>query len=151
MKGRPTGGDDRLCGSRTSDGSPCAAHRVAGSEFCFFHDPKKAKKRERARRAGGQKNRPLTLPRTAPEVRLDDSRDVTHLLADTINQVRRGEIDPKVANAVGYLANLMLKAQERGEVEHRLAALEAAVSGTHSDSDYKFDKDIDGAETSRSK
>src|SRR5208337_2704967 len=28
---------------------------------------------------------------------------VVELLAETINQVRRGEIDPKVANAVGFL------------------------------------------------
>jgi hypothetical protein len=142
---------DRLCGSVTKDGSPCTARRVSGSQFCFFHDPKNGNKRERGRKAGGRKNRPLALPRTTPEVRLGDSNDVVHLLADTINQVRRGEIDPKVANAVGYLANLMLKAQERGEAEGRLAVLEAAVKTQHDAPDYQFDEEVEGPQTTQDK
>ncbi|MEI6168983.1 MAG: hypothetical protein WCS52_17520 [bacterium] len=45
------------------------------------------------------------------------------------DEVRHGEVDPRIANAVGYLANVILKALEQGEVESRLAELEAAVKG----------------------
>jgi hypothetical protein len=92
MASNRTDTHDRLCGSVTKDGSRCTARRVSGSQFCFFHDPDKARRRERARKAGGRKNRPQTLPRTTPEVRLDSSADVDRFLAQTINQVLRGEM-----------------------------------------------------------
>ena len=45
-------------------------------------------------------------------------------MSETISQVRRGEIDPKVANSVGYLANIVVKALDYGDLEQRVAALE---------------------------
>lgn len=90
-----------FCQHTKFDGRPCHARRVTGSDFCFFHDPGKGAERERAQRAGGSKSRVAALPSTAPDARLLDARDVVKLLAETINQVRRGEVDPKVANAVG--------------------------------------------------
>jgi hypothetical protein len=60
------------------------------------------------------------------DARLLDAKDVVKLLAETINQVRRGEVDPKVANAVGYLGGLLMKAIHETEIESRFATLEAA-------------------------
>jgi len=81
------------------------------------------------------------LPTTAPDVRLRDARDVVELLAETINQVRRGEIDPKVANAVGYLGALMLRAMETTVTISRIAALEAVIAGQPVISKSQFDED----------
>ena len=50
------------------------------------------------------------------------------MLGETINQVRRGELDPRVANAVGYLAAHLLKTLERTELEERITDLEAIVA-----------------------
>lgn len=101
---------------------------MKASAYCFFHDPACAGQRTRARRAGGHRNRAAILPPTAPTRRLGTAADVTDLLAETINQVRRGELDPKVANSVGYLASVLLRAIEAGALEERLARLEAAVA-----------------------
>jgi len=49
------------------------------------------------------------------------------LLGQTINQVRRGEVEPKVANAIGYLSSAVLSALEVGDLEERLADLETIV------------------------
>jgi hypothetical protein len=68
-----------------------------------------------------------TLEATTPDVEIEDTRDVVRLIAETINQVRRGQIDPRVANAVGYLANVLIRAVEQGELERRMAELEALV------------------------
>jgi hypothetical protein len=119
-----------------ADGVACGARRVAGSRFCFFHDPASAERRKHAQRCGGQRNGAATLPAATPDVRLDDGQDVVRLLTLTINQMRRGEIDPKIGNSVGYLAGLILKALERGEFEKRLAALEAALSSPQPDPEY---------------
>jgi hypothetical protein len=50
---------------------------------------------------------------------------VTALLSETINLVRSGRLDPRTSNAVGYLAAVMLKALQQGDIEARLQALEA--------------------------
>jgi hypothetical protein len=56
--------------------------------------------------------------------------DVTDLLGETINQVRRGQIDPRAANTLGYLATALLKALQQGDTEARLRAIEAVLIGT---------------------
>ena len=48
-------------------------------------------------------------------------------LAESINAVRKGELDPRVANAVGYLAGIQLRALEQGPTEQRIAALEMTL------------------------
>jgi hypothetical protein len=121
-------GKSRFCQAFKPDGGgKCGARPIAGSSYCFFHDPEKSAEREAAQRAGGLRNKLAVLPSTAPDAPLLDARDVVRLLAETINQVRRGEVDPKVANAVGYLGGLLMKALHETEIEKRLAALEAAV------------------------
>lgn len=115
------------CTAKKSDGEPCQAAALPGSDFCFFHDPAKAVARRRAQSLGGRGNRMVTLPADAPDVKVEDGADVVKLLGATINQVRRGEIDPRVANAVGYLSNIVLAATGQRELESRLAELESLV------------------------
>ena len=68
-----------------------------------------------------------TLDADAPDVKVENCQDVRLLIAATINQVRKGAIDPRVANAVGYLANVFIKSVEQQEFEERLEALENQV------------------------
>ncbi len=70
-----------------------------------------------------------TRPQDVPDVPLETVQDVVALLADTINQVRKGQIDPRISNAVGYLAAIMLKAMEQSDIDKRLAAMETVVRG----------------------
>jgi hypothetical protein len=65
------------------------------------------------------------LPVDTPDHSLASPKDVSHLLADSINQLRRGELDPRVANAVGYLSTVLLRALEQGPLEDRMAKLES--------------------------
>ena len=53
--------------------------------------------------------------------------DLVNLLGDTIDDVRVGRLDPKVANSVGYLAGIILKALQYEAFEERLTAIEEAV------------------------
>lgn len=115
------------CHGVKPDGSRCMAAALPGSDYCFFHDPSKADERREAQSLGGRQNRMRTLDATAPDVRVENCQDVVRLLSETINHVRKGQIDPRVANAVGYLANVLIRATEQGELERRLAELEALV------------------------
>ena len=117
----------KSCAATKGDGTACGAAALPGSQFCFFHDPAKAAARRQAQSAGGQANKMATLPADVPDVTVEDGADVVKLLGATINQVRRGEIDPRVANAVGYLSNIVLSATGQRELESRLEELETLV------------------------
>ena len=117
----------KSCTATKGNGTTCGAAALPGSQFCFFHDPAKAAARRQAQSAGGLANRMATLPADAPDVKVEDGADVVKLLGATINQVRRGEIDPRVANAVGYLSNIVLTATGQRELESRIAELETLV------------------------
>ncbi|MGD0253268.1 MAG: hypothetical protein ABSC01_11290 [Verrucomicrobiota bacterium] len=117
----------KSCTATKDDGTACSAASLPGSRFCFFHDPAKAAARRQAQSAGGLANKMATLPADAPDVKVEDGADVVKLLGATINQVRRGEIDPRVGNSVGYLANIILAATGQRELESRLAELETLV------------------------
>lgn len=149
-------GDDHspaaaTCAARRHDNSPCDATPQVGSRFCFFHDPDREDDRRHARQAGGrERSRPAAvLDVQTPSPPLRSVSDVTGLLSDTIHQVRTGHLDPKVANCVGYLSGILLKAIEVGQIEERLAAMEAVLRqapGVRSGLGGDFDKALPGGD-----
>ncbi len=114
------------CSHAHADGRPCGGYAVAGSRFCFTHEPDLASDRDEARRRGGQAGRVATLPES--DVRVRSLSDVLVLVEETINDVRTGRVDVRVANAVGYLANIGIRAIEQGDLADRLEALEAVLA-----------------------
>ena len=114
----------KTCSATKRDESKCNAAAIPGSEFCFFHDPSNAKKRREAQAKGGRQNRMKTLEFTVPDVNVEDCGDAIALISETINQVRKGQIDPRVANSVGFLANILIKAVEQNKLETRIEQLE---------------------------
>ncbi|MGA8030246.1 MAG: hypothetical protein WB992_24145 [Bryobacteraceae bacterium] len=59
----------------------------------------------------------FAAPRTAADLR--------DLLAESIVEIRAGKLDPRVANALGYLGASYLRSLEVSDVDLRLNALEA--------------------------
>jgi hypothetical protein len=112
-----------------ANGQRCRATALKNADRCFFHHPDLATRRKAAQRAGGIERSKVAavLPANLPDVPLTTVQDVIVLLGATINQVRKGQVDPRISNAVGYLAGIMLKAMEQGPIEERLAILEEIV------------------------
>ncbi|MGB2754661.1 MAG: hypothetical protein WBD75_01930 [Phycisphaerae bacterium] len=129
------------CKGFKADGIRCRANALPNSAFCFFHDRARAAERKAAQRAGGSVGKTAVLPPDTPDAPLGSVVDVITLLGQTINQIRRGEIDPKVANAIGYLSATLLRALEQGDIERRLAELEAILKGPCMP-DSPFDADL---------
>jgi hypothetical protein len=59
------------------------------------------------------------------EVSFDDATTARRLLAETVSQLRRGQIDRKRASVIGYLATIALNAIEMSDLGRRLASHEA--------------------------
>jgi hypothetical protein len=116
-----------LCKAKKQNGTDCQAVPLPGSKYCFFHDPAKAEKRREAQSLGGRHNHMRTLDTDAPDMKIETCHDTIPLLSETINQVRKGQIDPRVANAIGYLANVVIKAVEQSDIEKRIEEIEGIV------------------------
>jgi hypothetical protein len=120
---------DRQCEAQTQAGTRCRGQALTGSAYCFAHDTAQAEARAEARRRGGRAaiRGATVLPEDTPDLPLASVADVTALLGQSINEVRKGKIDPRVANAVGYLGNILLRALEGGELARQLEELRREV------------------------
>ncbi len=117
----------RQCEMVKPDGNRCAAAALTGSRLCFFHDPAAADERAAASKRGGEKNRTAVLPPDTPDFPLNNGDDAAALLARAINLLLRGQLDPKIANAAGYLLGIKMRASNTGKLEQRIADLEAVL------------------------
>jgi len=118
----------KRCSANNRNGKRCGAWAVTGATQCALHsDP------ERAAKIGSKHGRRTTLPSLLdvldlPKRPLRSIGEVSELLEETINRVRHGPFDLRAANAIGFLAGILLKALDQ-RLEDRLAHLEAVQLG----------------------
>lgn len=127
-KGKKTSSRNRpQCRGVKPNGAKCSLTASPGSRFCFWHDQKRQAERRVAQATGGRRGSAIILPADSPDIEISSARDVVGLLSQTVNQVRRGQLDVRVANSVAYICGYILKAREQGEIDDRLAKVEAAL------------------------
>ena len=107
------------CSHITKSGQRCHADPQTGKDWCFMHDPEQKKKQAEARKQGGEARSrqiepELTLPPNLPVVRLEKAGDVYDLLAQHVDHLRGRKLDVRVAQAIAYLASLLLRALKAG-------------------------------------
>ena|ERR1035438_760488 len=104
-------GSRKRCKARTKAGDPCQAPAVEGGLcFCHAHPEKLAE----LGRQGGQKNRRWSGDASnLPHRPLKSAGEVSELLEETINRVRRGPFDLRSANSIGFLAGTLLRALDQ--------------------------------------
>ena len=115
---------DKRCQFLKPNGDRCNAYAQTGGLFCFTHDPDKAQERAIAHRAGGLANK---IKADLAPITIEKSRDVVSLITRTMNELRQGKVDIKIANALFYGANVLLKAFEIAEITERLESVERAI------------------------
>ncbi len=125
------------CKARTKAGGPCQAPAVEGGLcFCHAHPERLAE----LGRQGGRKNQRWKVDEgDLPHRPLKSVGQVSELLEETINRVRHGPFDLRAANAIGFLAGILLKAIDSGRIEDRLAHLEAVLTQTTETETEAFD------------
>lgn len=103
--------------------SKCEANAMLNSTLCFTHNPETEGARKIAVSKGG--STPKKNYKPLPVLAITDVRSVTSLLTTTISEVRAGEIDIRVANCIGYLSGILVKAFEISDLEKRVQKIEA--------------------------
>lgn len=102
----------------------CNANAINEDEYCFWHSKKMAEKRTEAVKNGG--NSPKRHYENE-EISLRTTADVVELIERTINELRRNRTSTRIANAIGYLAGISLKAIEQSDLERRMEVIEYAI------------------------
>lgn len=118
------------CKHKRKGGGQCRAHAMSGGKYCYLHNPDIPEEQKREARARGGQANPIMIKAPLPMIKkLGGGQDVILLLADTINRVRAGKMDIRVANCLGQLSGQLLKAIEIANTERRLDELEAKIAG----------------------
>jgi hypothetical protein len=112
------------CRAKNKSGKPCSAPAVGATNRCVMHSGL-------ARELGSKGGRRRTvynldgLKQFEPPKTAADLRD---LLAQSIIEIRTGKMDPKVANALGYVGASYLRALEVADIESRFERMEKQIN-----------------------
>jgi hypothetical protein len=125
----------KQCRAKNRYGEPCGAFAVNGSDYCYWHDPAKAKARAEARRRGGQARHGRKLGQTGGLAeRLEERQfrtlaDMIALLEVAVRQTLSLENSIARNRCLGYLARCWADLYQAGELEERVTMLEKAIIG----------------------
>jgi hypothetical protein len=118
----------RKCKASNSRGEPCRADPMRESDYCVFHDPEHAETVQEARRAGGQRRkREATLGTAFDFEGLTSVPAIRRLIEVAAFDALSLESTIARVRALGYLAQVASTLLEKGELEERLEAIEAAL------------------------
>ena len=123
----------RQCIYRKEDGQMCQAAPVKEAEHCFWHSPEHAEEVSEARRLGGlRRRRDVAISGVFDFVGLETVGDIHRLLEVAVLDTLDLENSIARSRTLAYLAMTAIKLLDVGELEDRLASLEAAVHGQKS-------------------
>lgn len=119
------------CKALTKKGKPCQAPLMPGSEYCPFHDPARAVQRAKQRSKGGKARHGRVIGSVntpLPPVTIATIDDVLAVVTQAINDQRRLENSSMRNRTLGSLASVAMECLKVGELEQRIAALEAMIN-----------------------
>jgi hypothetical protein len=118
----------RTCKARNDKGEACRAAPLRDGDFCVFHDPEHAEVVQEARRAGGQRRGKEAAVATAYDFEgLTSIEDIRRLVEVAAVDALGLDNNLGRVRALGYLAQVATTLLEKGEMEERLAAVEATL------------------------
>jgi len=134
----------RTCHFVRDDGSSCRSAPLKGEPYCFWHSPAHAEEADEARRLGGlRRRRERTVAGAYEFGGLSTVADIQRLLEVAVLDTLSLENSVARSRTLAYLGQTALKCLEVGELEDRLALLEAAVRRRDLPPAFDFDLDLD--------
>jgi hypothetical protein len=98
----------RNCSAKLKDRTFCSGGRVAGSMFCYFHDPELEQERADNRQKG-RDNLKSVISRQAGAPDIKSVDDVRRFCIETAHQIRTGELGAREGAVVTQLINQIMK------------------------------------------
>ena len=114
------------CHGKNSSGEPCKMAALKGERYCFNHSPNVRREQAAARKRGGEaRHTPHFADPSLLPAKVEKLEDASRLLTYTLAEV--AGMDNSIARARVLLAlhESFIRSIEIGELEQRIAALEA--------------------------
>lgn len=121
--------DAGQCKGVNRDGKPCGA-AAHGGDWCPWHDPSRAADRAQWRVEGGKAKANARRARKKVFAAGLELSEVDGALCAALARVLTGRMEPGVGTAAATIARAIVTIRQAGEVEERLAQLEAAAGIT---------------------
>ena len=118
---------NKKCKHTKKDGAKCGAYPMTGSEYCYLHNPNISNEDKKLAQTRGGTSKFLTVAEPLPVMKLENPQDTISLIADTINRVRAGELDVRVANCIGVLSGHLIKAFEVTQLKDKVEMIDRIV------------------------
>ena len=115
------------CSHIKPDGEQCGAYAMTENDFCYLHNPDIPEEEKKQNQVKGGSNRAVMVKDPLPVMPLKNPVDAVNLLADTINRVREGELDIRVANCIGVLSGHLIKAFEVASINEKVDVIEQVI------------------------
>jgi len=115
------------CSFIKPDGTQCNANAMSGLDYCYTHNPDISDDEKREAKQRGGQNRAVAISEPLPPLAIAEPNDAVLLIVDTINRVRAGELDIRVANCLGFLTDKLLKAFEVSKLNDRVEIIERVI------------------------
>ena len=120
----------KKCKAKNEQGRSCGATPMHDSEFCVFHDPESAGLLTEARRAGGNRRKREATVKVAYDFEGLGSYDqITRLVEVAASDTLAEPTSLARSRTLAYLAQVASALHGKGNVEDRLAAVEARLDG----------------------
>lgn len=116
------------CNHKKENGEQCNGNAMIDNEYCYMHNPDISEEEKKEAKARGGSNRAVLVKEPLTEIHIQKMPDIALLIVDTINRVRAGEMDIRVANCLGFLSDKLIKALEVSELEERFEKLEQLIN-----------------------
>ena len=116
------------CSQQKKDGQQCQSQAMRSGRFCWLHDPTVPPETKRKAQSRGGRNNAVKAQSPLPTLQEATPRAVISMLVSTINEVRTGQIDIRIANCLGFLSGHLTRIYETSELEERLIKLEKDVT-----------------------
>lgn len=119
--------ENNKCTHTKDDGTPCGAYAMNGSGYCYLHNPAISDEQKKLTQTRGGEARALTIAEPLPLMSLETPQDAVMLLADTINRVRAGQLDVRIANCIGVLSGHLIKALETAQLKDKVEFIDRII------------------------
>ena len=114
--------------SYANNATICQANSMKGCQFCFYHNPDISDQEKKQAQIKGGKGKNGKIKRVMPKMSIKTTQAVVVLIEDTINAVRGGQMDVRIANCLGFLSGHLIKALEASDITKRLELIEETIS-----------------------
>ena len=110
-----------------SDGSKCGANAMGGGDYCYHHNPDITNKEKKESQSKGGRANAMIIKKPLSPVKLSKPKHIVILLEDTVNRVRSGEMDAKIANCIGVLSGQLIRALDMADISQRVEKIERVI------------------------